>query len=219
MGLQRVRHDWATELNWTEASTHCEKLSSLPPHPPLLVPPELTFHSSPHHLLQECCWPLPGHDLLLCWWLSLLRLLCGIPFLLTLHALHDLFFPLLFFKKKFKFNWRLITLYNIVVVFAIHSHESAMGVHVLPSLTLSPTSLPIPSLSAAALSTLSHVLNLDWSSISHMIIEMFQCYSLKSSHPCLLLPSPKVCSLHLCLFCCLAYRVIITIFLNSIYMH
>ena len=28
----------------------------------------------------------------------------------------------------------------------------------------------------------------------------------------------KVCSLHLCLFCCLAYRVIITIFLNSIYM-
>ena len=30
--------------------------------------------------------------------------------------------------------------------------------------------------------------------------------------------SPKVCSLHLCLFCCLAYRVIITIFLNSIYM-
>ena len=36
-------------------------------------------------------------------------------------------------------------------------------------------------------------------------------------------PSPfptesKNCSIHLCLFCCLAYRVIITIFLNSIYM-
>ena len=30
--------------------------------------------------------------------------------------------------------------------------------------------------------------------------------------------SPKDCSIHLCLFCCLAYRVIITIFLNSIYM-
>ena len=28
---------------------------------------------------------------------------------------------------------------------------------------------------------------------------------------------PKVCSLHLCLFCCLTYRVIVTIFLNSIY--
>ena len=31
---------------------------------------------------------------------------------------------------------------------------------------------------------------------------LFQCYSLISSHPCLLPHSPKVCSLHLCLFCC-----------------
>ena len=31
--------------------------------------------------------------------------------------------------------------------------------------------------------------------------------------------SPKDCSKHLCLFFCLTYRVIITIFLNSIYMH
>ena len=31
--------------------------------------------------------------------------------------------------------------------------------------------------------------------------------------------SPKDRSVHLCLFCCLTYRVIITIFLNSIYMH
>ena len=46
----------------------------------------------------------------------------------------------------------------------------------------------------------------------------FNGYSLKSSHPCLLPQSPKVCSLHLCLFCCLTYRVIVTIFLNSIYM-
>ena len=30
----------------------------------------------------------------------------------------------------------------------------------------------------------------------------------KSSHPLPLPQSPKVCSLHLCLFCCLAYRVI-----------
>ena len=31
--------------------------------------------------------------------------------------------------------------------------------------------------------------------------------------------SPKDCSIHLCLFCCFTYRVIVTIFLNSIYMH
>ena len=48
---------------------------------------------------------------------------------------------------------------------------------------------------------------------------MFQCYSLKPSHPHLLPRSPKVCSLYLCLFYCLAYKVIITTFLNSIYMH
>ena len=73
--------------------------------------------------------------------------------------------------------------------------------------------------SAPALSTLSHASNLDWWSVSHMIIYLFQCYSLKSSHPHLLPQSPKDCSIHLCLFCCLAYRVIVTIFLNSIYMH
>ena len=48
-----------------------------------------------------------------------------------------------------------------------------------------------------------------------MVIYIFQCYSFKSSHPHLLPQSPKVCSLSLCLFCCLAYRVIIVIFLNS----
>ena len=47
-----------------------------------------------------------------------------------------------------------------------------------------------------------------WRSVSHMVIYMFQCYSLTSSHPHLLPQSPNVCSLHLCLFCCLTYKVI-----------
>ena len=69
--------------------------------------------------------------------------------------------------------------------------------------------------SAPALSTLPHALNLDWQSISHMIIYMFQCHSPKSSHPLPLPQSPTDCSIHLCLFCFLTYRVIVTIFLNS----
>ena len=61
---------------------------------------------------------------------------------------------------------------------------------------------PIPQChpNAPALSTLSHASNLDWWSISHMIIYMFQCHSPKPSHPCPLPQSPKDCSIHLCLF-------------------
>ena len=54
--------------------------------------------------------------------------------------------------------------------------------------------------------------------ISYLILYMFQCHSPKSSHPLPLPQSPKDCLIHLCFFCCLVYRVIITVFLNSIYM-
>ena len=72
---------------------------------------------------------------------------------------------------------------------------------------LSQTCLPSPSPShlsglsqfTQTLSAPFHASNLDWSSISQMVIYMFQCYSLKSSHPLPLPLSPKVCSLHLCL--------------------
>ena len=66
---------------------------------------------------------------------------------------------------------------------------------------------------------LSHASNLGWWSVSPLIVYLFQCCSLRTSHPRLLPQSPKVCSVHLCLFFCFAYRVIITIFLNSICMH
>ena len=87
-----------------------------------------------------------------------------------------------------------------------------------PPSHLLPHPFPLGHPSAPAPNTLYHALNLDWRFISHMILYMFQCHSPKSSHPHPLPQSPKDCSIHLCLFCCLAYRVIITIFLNSIYM-
>ena len=100
------------------------------------------------------------------------------------------------------------------MVFAIHWHESSTGVpHPESPSHLPPLPIPLGHPSAPAPSTLYHALNLDWRFISHMIFYMFQCHSPKSSHPCPLPQSPKDCSIHLCLFCCLAYRVIVTIFL------
>ena len=91
--------------------------------------------------------------------------------------------------------------------------------HHEPPSNLPPCTIPLGHPSAPAASILYQALELDWRFVSHMILYMFQCHSAKSSHPRPLPQSPKDCSIHLCLFCCLAYKVIITIFLNSIYMH
>ena len=118
------------------------------------------------------------------------------------------------------FNWRLITL-QYCISFAIHQHESATGIHMIPILNpphLPPCTIPLGHPSAPAPSILYPALNLDWRFISYIILYMFQCHSPKSSHPLPLPQSPKECSIPLCLFCCLVYRVIVTIFLNSIYM-
>ena len=100
-------------------------------------------------------------------------------------------------------------------------HGCTCGPHPESPSHLPPHPIPLGLPSAPAPSTLYHALNLDWGFISHAIIYTFTCHSLKSSLPCPLPKgkSPKDCSLHLCLFCCLSYRVIITIFLNSICMH
>ena len=86
--------------------------------------------------------------------------------------------------------------------------------------SLSP--LPPPSTSGSSQCTspehLSHASDLGWWSVSSLIVYLFQCYSLKTSHSRLLPQSPKVCSIHLYLFFCFAYWIIVTIFLNSIYM-
>ena len=97
-------------------------------------------------------------------------------------------------------------------------HEYTRVPHPEPSSHLPPHTISLGHLSVPAPSIMYPASNLDWRFISYMIVYMFQCHSPKSSHPLPLPQSPKVCSIHLCLFCCLAYRVIITIFLNSIYM-
>ena len=121
----------------------------------------------------------------------------------------------------FNFNFYFSLLYNTVLVlpyidmnppWVYMSSQSWTASHLPPHIiSLDHPHAPAPSI-------LYLVLNIDWHFISYMIVYMFQCHSPKSSHPLPLPLSPKVRSIHLCLFCYLAYRFIITIFLNSIYM-
>ena len=107
-----------------------------------------------------------------------------------------------FFKK---FLFLLYFTLQYCIGFAIHWHESTTGV-------------PLGHPHAPAPSMLYPTSDIDWRFNSYMIVYMLECHSPKSSHPLPLPLSPKVRYTHLCVFCCLAYRVIIAIFLNSIYM-
>ena len=121
-----------------------------------------------------------------------------------------------FFFFKFFFTLK------YCIGFSIHQHESATGVHVFPILNPPPTSLPIPSLWVIPVHQpqASCILHQTWTGDS-FLIWYYTCFNaILPNHPQLPLPqSPKDCSIHLCLFCCLAYRVVVTIFLHSIYMH
>ena len=99
-----------------------------------------------------------------------------------------------FLKKLIYFNWRIITLQycnGFCHTLTWISHGCACVPHPEHPSHFSPQPIPQNHPSAPALSTLSHAFNLGWQSVSHMIIYMFQCYSLKSSHP-FLLPQSKI---------------------------
>ena len=81
-----------------------------------------------------------------------------------------------------------------MMVFAMHQHESAIGIRCplhpehlshLPAHLIPPGCHRAPAVCA-----LHHTWNSHWLSILHMVMHMFQCYALKSSHPLLPL-SPK----------------------------
>ena len=98
---------------------------------------------------------------------------------------------------KILFNWRLITLQycgGFCHTLTWISHGYTCVPHPEPPSHLPPHPIPQGHPSALALSALAHASNLDWWPISHMVIYVFQCYPLKSSHPHLLPQSPTVFS-------------------------
>ena len=95
--------------------------------------------------------------------------------------------------------------------------NSYMCSHEPPS-HLPPHNIPLGHPHAPAPRMLHSSSDIDWQFNSYMIVYMLECHSPKSSHPLPLPLSPKVRYTHLCPFSCLAYRVVIAIFLNSIYM-
>ena len=125
-----------------------------------------------------------------------------------------------FFNKLIYFNWRLITLQycgDFCHTFTWISHGCTDVPH--PEFLSFPLPHPILWLSQstsfgcpASCIELALVIYFTYGNI-HVTMLFSQII------PPLPLPhSPKVCSLHLCLFCCFAYRVVVTVFLNSIYM-
>ena len=128
-------------------------------------------------------------------------------------------YPFLFFFWCFFFKFLFIYLFYFTILYWfchtltwIH-HGCTCVPHPELSSLLPPHTIPLGHPSAPAPSILYPASNLDWRFVSYMILYMFQCHSPKSSHPLPLPQSPKDCSIHLCLSCCLAYRVIVTIFL------
>ena len=111
------------------------------------------------------------------------------------------------------------TLYWFCHILTWICHRYTCVPHPEPSSLLPPHTIPQGHPSVPAPSIQYGALNLDWWLISYMILYMFQCQSPKSSHSLPLPQNSKDCSIHQCLFCCLVYRVIVTIYLNSIYMH
>ena len=91
-----------------------------------------------------------------------------------------------------------------------------------PILNPPPTSLPIPSLWVIPVyqPQASCILHRTWTDDPFLIL-YYTCFNaILPNHHTLPLPQgPKDCSIHLCLFCCLTYRVIVTIFLNYIYIY
>ena len=132
----------------------------------------------------------------------------------------------LFFSRNFSFFFFFYIFFYFTlqycISFAIHQHNSTTGVHEFPNMNPAPSpyhlfgssqcTIPKHPVSCIEPRQAIHFLH----DIIHVSIPFSQI--IPPSPPLPLPQSQKVCFIHLCLFCCLTSRVIVTIFLNSIYM-
>ena len=101
--------------------------------------------------------------------------------------------------------------------FAIYQHESTTGVHVFPILNPPPTSSLYHLSGSSQCTSPKHPVSCSEPRLA--IHFLYDIIHVSMPFPQIIPPSPsptesKDCSIHLCLFCCLAYRVIVTIFLT-----
>ena len=127
----------------------------------------------------------------------------------------------IFLKNLFIYiNWNIVTLQYCDGPF----HEATWIGHTwIPSLlklflVLPPHPIAPGCHRAPSLGSLHHTSKSHWLYVLHMAIYMFQCCSLKSSHP-LQPPCPKVCSLCLFLLFCPLCKIVNIISLDSIYVY
>ena len=104
----------------------------------------------------------------------------------------EIFFLIYYF---FIFNWRISTLQYCDGFCHTATWISHRHIYVFPLLNpdshLPPQLIPSGCHRTPALRAMHHTSNSHWLSILHMVMYMFQCYTLKSSHPLLLPLSPK----------------------------
>ena len=109
------------------------------------------------------------------------------------------------FKFYFIFNFTILYWFCHISKWIHHRHTCVPH----PELSSLPTphTILLGHPIAPAPSIQYRAWNLDWWLVLYMILYIFKCHSSKSSHPLPLPQSPKECSIHQCLFCCLVYRV------------